>query len=52
MSTDRVFGSTEKEVVRHEEEIVDPKEYINIIGNYATVVMLGSDCQIFNWKQQ
>jgi hypothetical protein len=47
---DRVFGNVEKEV-RHMEVIIDFKECMNIIGNYATVAMLGSDCQVFDWKQ-
>jgi hypothetical protein len=47
---DRVFGNIEKEV-RHMEVITDLKEYTNIIGNHATVSMLGSDCQVFDRKQ-
>jgi hypothetical protein len=33
------------------EVIIDPKEYINITGNHAKVAMLGSNCQVFDWKQ-
>jgi hypothetical protein len=33
------------------EVILDPKEYTNIVGNRATVAMLGSDCQVSDWKQ-
>jgi hypothetical protein len=47
---DRVFGNIEKEA-RHMKVIIDSKEYTNIIGNHATVAMLGSDCQVFDWKQ-
>jgi hypothetical protein len=47
---DRVFGNIEKEVSRME-VIIDPKEYTNIIGHHSKVAMLGSDCQVFDWKE-
>jgi hypothetical protein len=47
---DKVFRNIEKKVW-HMEVIIEPKEYTNIIGNLATVAMLGGDCQVFYWKQ-
>jgi hypothetical protein len=46
---DRNFGNIEK-YVKHMEVTVDPKEYMNIIGNHVTVALLGSDYQVCDWK--
>ena len=46
---DRVFGNIEKSV-RKEEVIVHPDEYKKIISNHATVLHLGSDYPIRDWK--
>lgn len=48
---DRVFGNVEKEIKRCE-VIVSPQEYIDIIGNFATVKKLGIDTVNLNWKSE
>lgn len=48
---DRMFGNVEKEIKRRE-VIVSPQEYIDIIGNFATVKKVGIDTVNFNWKSE
>ncbi|XP_046684501.1 uncharacterized protein LOC124373972 [Homalodisca vitripennis] len=48
---DRVFGNVEKEIKRCE-VIVSPQEYIDIIGNFATVKKLGVDTVNLDWKSE
>lgn len=47
---DRVFAQTEKEA-RKREVLVEPDDYIKIIEKRSTVVRMGSDCPIFDWKK-
>ena len=46
-----MFGNVEKEIKRCE-VIVSPQEYIDIIGNFATVKKLGIDTVNLNWKSE
>lgn len=46
---DRVFGKIEK-VLRKIEQIVEPSEYLNIFKQHGTVVELGKDVPVMDWK--
>lgn len=46
---DRVFAQIEKQI-RKKEIIANPDEYHEIIKNFATVIQLGNDCKVFDWK--
>ncbi|KAM3961860.1 LOW QUALITY PROTEIN: UDP-glycosyltransferase UGT48C1 [Aphomia sociella] len=46
---DRVFAYVEKEV-RKVECTIRPEDYLEIIGTHSTVIRLGSDCEVFNFK--
>lgn len=46
---DRVFGRIEKKV-RRRNVIVDPAEYIELFEEEGTVIRLGSDFPVQNWK--
>lgn len=48
---DRVFGQIEKKVKKCA-TIVDPETYIDIIKNYSTVLKMGKDYPIFDWKSE
>lgn len=46
---DRVFGQIEKRVKRCT-TIIDPETYINIIKDYSTVLKMGEDYAVYDWK--
>ncbi|KAJ8735227.1 hypothetical protein PYW07_006847 [Mythimna separata] len=46
---DRVFARIEKEI-RKREIMANPEEYHEIIKNFATVIKLGDDCKVYDWK--
>ncbi|CAK1578323.1 unnamed protein product [Parnassius mnemosyne] len=46
---DRVFAHVEKDV-RKLECILRPEDYLEIIGTYSTIVRMGSDCEVLNFK--
>lgn len=48
---DRVFGHIEREI-RKKEIILEPEEYLNIFSQYGTVVKVGEEVQIKNWKEE
>lgn len=48
---DRVFGHIERDI-RKKEIILEPEEYMNIISQYATVLKVGEDVEIKNWKDE
>lgn len=47
---DRVFAHAEKES-RKLECIITPENYLDIIGAHSTIVRLGTDCEVFNFKK-
>lgn len=47
---DRIFGRIEKRV-RKKEVIIDPKEYRSIFSEYATVLEMEKEIDIFDWKK-
>ncbi|CAH4038869.1 unnamed protein product [Pieris brassicae] len=47
---DRVFAHVEKET-RKLECIITPENYLDIIGSHSTIVRLGSDCEMFDFKK-
>nr|CAD7266986.1 unnamed protein product [Timema shepardi] len=47
---DRIFGHIKSEVKKHSTLLTD-KDYINIIGSHATVIRLGKDCPVLEWKE-
>lgn len=48
---DRVFGHIERDI-RKKEIILEPEEYLNIFSHYGTVLKVGEDVQIRNWKEE
>lgn len=46
---DRVFAHIEK-CVRKLECIIKPEDYLDIIGSHSTIIRLGSDCEVFDFK--
>lgn len=46
---DRVFAQIEKQIQK-KEIIANPDEYYEIIKNFATVIQLRNDFQVFDWK--
>ncbi|KAL4715282.1 hypothetical protein ACJJTC_010852 [Scirpophaga incertulas] len=46
---DRVFAHVEKNVKKLE-SIIRPEDYLEIIGTYSTIVLMGSDCEVLNFK--
>ncbi|CAH1099693.1 unnamed protein product [Psylliodes chrysocephalus] len=48
---DRIFGKIEKVVKRKEVIIIDPKEYSTIFSEFATVLDMESDFDVFDWKK-
>lgn len=47
---DRVFGRIEKKI-RKEEEIVSPEEYHKIIEMHESILRLGNDWEVYDWKK-
>ncbi|KAJ8942215.1 hypothetical protein NQ314_010115 [Rhamnusium bicolor] len=47
---DRVFGNIEKDL-KKKEIIVSPEEYVTLIGRHGTVLRLGEEVAVFNWKR-
>lgn len=47
---DRVFGRIEKDI-RKEEEILSPADYHKIIEKHETIVQLGKEWKVFDWKK-
>lgn len=50
LPSDRIFGRTEK-VIRKMETIANPESYKTIFRNYGTVLELGRDFQVYDWKK-
>lgn len=48
---DRVFGIMEREVKKID-TIVDPKDYVDIFSKTATVLRIGKDCHIYDWRKE
>lgn len=48
---DRVFAQIEKKVKKCP-TIIDPETYINIIKDYSTVLKMGEDYSVFDWKAE
>ncbi|PSN47367.1 hypothetical protein C0J52_06548 [Blattella germanica] len=46
---DRIFGRIEKETKKLD-TIIKPEDYCNIFNNYGTVIKLGTDCRVYDWK--
>lgn len=49
MPPDRVFGLIEKKV-KARNRIVKPEEYRDIFSEHGTVILLGIDCNVYDWK--
>nr|XP_022907523.1 uncharacterized protein LOC111419015 [Onthophagus taurus] len=49
LPSDRIFGRIEK-ILKKESTIIDPKIYRNIFEEHGTVVQLGKDCEVKDWK--
>lgn len=47
---DRVFGILERDF-KSVSEIISPDEYIKLINKHCTVVHLGQECPVKDWKQ-
>lgn len=47
---DRVFGRTEKQF-RKRDTILEPSDYMNILNENATLVEVGKECPVTNWKE-
>lgn len=50
LPSDRVFGLIEKELKKIE-QILEPQEYIDVFEKYGTVIKLGTDCIVADWKK-
>ncbi|KAK9747278.1 hypothetical protein QE152_g5422 [Popillia japonica] len=48
---DRVFGQIERKIKKCA-TIINPEMYLKIIKEYATVLRMGEDCPIFDWKSE
>ena len=48
---DRVFAQIERKVKKCS-TIIDPETYINIIKDYSTVLKMGEDYSVFDWKDE
>ncbi|CAH1982168.1 unnamed protein product [Acanthoscelides obtectus] len=48
---DRVFGNIEK-AIRKQEIISTPQRYIEHIEQYATVINMGVDVPVLDWKKE
>ncbi|KAJ8949785.1 hypothetical protein NQ314_008112 [Rhamnusium bicolor] len=46
---DRVFGNIEAKI-RKLEVIENPQVYLDLISESSTVIRMGTDCRIFDWK--
>lgn len=47
---DRVFGRTEKQF-RKRDTILEPSDYMNILNENATLVKVGKEYPVTNWKE-
>ncbi|PSN57266.1 hypothetical protein C0J52_02553 [Blattella germanica] len=45
----RIFGRIEKETKKLD-TIIKPEDYCNIFNNYGTIIKLGTDCRVYDWK--
>lgn len=50
LPSDRIFGRIEK-VVRKKDVIIEPKEYRAIFSEFATVLHMENDFDVFNWNK-
>lgn len=50
LPADRVFGRTAKEF-RKRDTILEPCDYINIINENATLIEVGKECTVQDWKE-
>lgn len=48
---DRVFGNIEKEI-RKREIILQPEEYLGIFSQFGTVLRVGNDVVVYDWKTE
>lgn len=48
---DRVFGHIERDI-RRMEIILEPEEYLNIFSRYETVLKVGTDVEIQDWRNE
>lgn len=51
MPPDRVFGHCEKKI-KSMQQIENPQQYVDIISRFATVVNVGSECEVFDWRNE
>lgn len=50
LPADRVFGNIEK-AIKKLEVITQPETYLELFSKIATIIHLGQNCSVFNWKQ-
>jgi hypothetical protein len=48
---DRVFGIIERDIKKHDTLLSD-EDYISIFDKHATVVRLGEECKVYDWKKE
>lgn len=51
MPPDRVFGQCEKKI-KSMQQIENPQQYVDIISCFATVVNVGFECEVFEWRNE
>lgn len=51
MPADRVFGLIEKDI-RKKEVILEPCEYLDIFSKHGTVLRVGDEVEIYDWKTE
>lgn len=48
---DRVFGHCEKQI-KTLHEIENPDKYVEIIRSFSSVIHVGTDCDVFDWREE
>lgn len=51
MPPDRVFGHCEKKF-KSLQQIENPEQYVEIISSFSTVVNVGTDCEVKDWRKE
>lgn len=51
MPPDRIFGNCEKKF-KSLQQIENPGQYVEIISSFSTVVNVGTDCDVHDWRSE
>lgn len=51
LPSDRIFGRIEQQLKR-KEVIASPEEYEKVFANFGTVIRMGINCDVADWKQE